>query len=211
MVSQEAITYKQKPVKIIKDQETLEVFHDENLMTVLSFLKKGPCSIGDLVSKFKAYDNEKSDKTIYRYLHKLIQVKLVAKAGKRVTSSGEDDIISETIYIRSAKAFITVNPIDDQACKGGEECPVWEAIRLLVGQFFDNKGDRKSFSELATKLDRDIDNLVIQMFENADEETLDKIVDLDWSGINHVMQFAGWLAISTKIDIPKELEKSYES
>ncbi len=211
MVSQEAITYKQKPVKIIKDQKTLKVFHDENLMIVLKFLKKGPCSIADLVSKFKQSNNEKSDKTIYRYLHKLIQVKLVAKAGKRVTSNEDDDIISETIYIRSAKAFITVNPIDDRDCKGGVECPVWEAIRLLVGQFFDNKGDKESFAKLATKLDRDIDNLVIQMFENADDETLDKIVDLDWSGINHVMQFAGWLAMSTKIDIPKELEKSYKS
>ncbi len=211
MVSQEAITYKQKPVKIIKDQETLKIFHDENLMQVLSYLKKGPSSIQDLVVKFKKHDNEKSDKTIYRYLHKLIEVKLVAKAGKRVTADKNDDIISETIYIRSAKAFITVNPIDDRDCSGGEECPVWEVIRLLVGQFYDKKGDGKSFSELATKLDRDIDNLVIQMFENADEETLDKIVELDWSGINHVMQFAGWMAISTKIDIPKELEKSYNS
>ena len=211
MVSQEAITYKQKPVKIIKDQKTLKVFHKENLMMVLKYLKKGPCSIQDLVTKFKEHDNEKSDKTIYRYLHKLIEVKLVAKAGKRVTADEDDEIFSETIYIRSAKAFITVNPIDDREGTGGEECPVWEAIRLLVGQFFDKKGDRKSFNDLATKLDRDIDNLVIKMFENADEETLDKIVELDWSGINHVMQFAGWLAISTKIDIPKELEKSYNA
>lgn len=210
MVSQEAITYKQKPVKIIKDQETLKIFHDENLMTVLKFLKKGPCSIQDLVDKFKKNDDEKSDKTIYRYLHKLIQVKLVAKAGKRVTSN-EDDIISETIYMRSAKAFITVYPMDERECKGGEECPVWEAIRSLIGPFFDGQGDKKSFSELASKLDRDIDNLIIEMFENADDETLDKIADLDWSGINHVMQFAGWLAINSKMDIRKELEKVFNS
>jgi len=211
MISQEVVTYKQKPVKIIKDQKTLKIFQDENLMIVLKFLKKGPKTIQDLVEDFKEYNDEKSDKTIYRYLHKLIQVKLVAKAGKRVTSKDEEDLVSETIYLRTAKAFITVNPIDDRECKGGAECPVWEATRLLVGQFFDSKGDKEGFAELASNLDRDIDNLVIQMFEKADEETLDKIADLDWAGINHVMQFSGWLAMATKKDLPKELEKVYKS
>ena len=210
MVSQEVVTYKQKPVKIIKDTKTLKVFHDENLMMVLKFLKKGPKSIQDLVENFKTYGDEKSDKTIYRYLHKLIQVKLVAKAGKRVTSVDEEDLMSETIYLRTAKAFITVSPIDDRECKGSEECPVWEATRLLVGQNFNNTGDKKAFAKFATDLDRKIDNLVIQMFESADEETLDKIADLDWSGINHVMQFSGWLALSTKKDLKTELEKIYE-
>ena len=209
MTSQEVITYKQKPVRIIRDEETLEYFKDENLMYVIKFLKDGPMSIQDLEKAFKRIGEEKSDKTIYRYLHKLIQGKLVAKAGKRVTSVKEDDLVSETIYLRTAKAFITVMPIDIRECKGGEECPVWEVTRLLLGQLLGSKGDKKKFADFATSIDRDKDDLVINLFENADEETLDKIADLDWQGINHVLQFAGWLAICTKKDILKELKECF--
>ena len=210
MVSQEVITYRQKPVKIIRDLDTLEFFRDENLMRVIKFLRNGPMSIQDLEKAFKEVGDEKSDKTIYRYLHKLIQAKLVAKAGKRVTSANEDDLISETIYLRTAKAFITITPIDLRECQGGPECAVWEVTRLLMGQLLGNTGDPDKFSKFASNLDKEKDELVIKLFENADDETLDKIADLDWSGINHVLQFAGWLAISNQIDIPADLRKCYE-
>ncbi|HUU78063.1 MAG TPA: hypothetical protein VMX55_06920 [candidate division Zixibacteria bacterium] len=210
MTSQEVITYRQKPVKIIRDNKTLEFFRDENLMYVIKFLKNGPMSIQDLENAFTNIGVEKSDKTIYRYLHKLIQAKLVAKAGKRVSSVKEDDLVSETIYLRTAKAFITVQPIDLRECKGSADCPVWEVTRILIGQLIGNSGDAEKFAEFASSVDREKDEIVIKLFESADEDTLDKIADLDWQGINHVLQFAGWLALSTKMDIGKELRKSYD-
>jgi len=210
LTSQEVITYRQKPVKIIRDNKTLEFFRDENLMYVIKFLKNGPMSIQDLENAFTNIGVEKSDKTIYRYLHKLIQAKLVAKAGKRVSSVKEDDLVSETIYLRTAKAFITVQPIDLRECKGSADCPVWEVTRILIGQLIGNSGDAEKFAEFASSVDREKDEIVIKLFESADEDTLDKIADLDWQGINHVLQFAGWLALSTKMDIGKELRKSYD-
>ncbi|NHJ05969.1 MAG: hypothetical protein EAX90_14170 [Candidatus Heimdallarchaeota archaeon] len=209
-MSQEVITYRQKPVKIIRDNKTLEFFRDENLMYVIKFLKNGPMSIQDLENAFTKIGVEKSDKTIYRYLHKLIQAKLVAKAGKRVSSIKEDDLISETIYLRTAKAFITVQPIDMRECKGGTDCPVWEVTRILIGQLIGNSGDAEKFAEFASSVDKEKDEIVIKLFESADEDTLDKIADLDWQGINHVLQFAGWLALSTRMDIGNELRKSYD-
>lgn len=210
MVSQEVITYKQKPVRIISDEKTLEYFKDENLMRVVKFLRNGPMSISDLEEAFKKIGDEKSDKTIYRYLHKLIKAKLVAKAGKRVTSVNENDLVSETIYLRTAKAFITVTPIDIRECKGDSSCPVWDVTRLLVGQLLGKEADPAKFAEFASKIDQEKDKLVIELFKDADEETLDKVAALDWSGINHVLQFAGWLAYSTQKDIPGTLHELYD-
>lgn len=210
MVSQEVITYKQVPVKMISDIETLELFQDENLMYVVKFLRNGPMSISDLEKAFKDIGEEKSDKTIYRYLHKLIKAKLVAKAGKRVSSLKEDDLISETIYLRTAKAFITVNPVDTRECTDGPECPVWEVSRLLIGQIYGKEGDPKKFSKVVNEFDRIKDEMVINLFKKADEETLDKIAALDWGGINHILQFVGWLALSTKKDIGADIRSCFE-
>lgn len=207
MTSQEVITYRQKPVKIIRDNKTLEYFKDENLMYVIKFLKNGPMSIQDLEKAFANTGDEKSDKTIYRYLHKLIQAKIVAKAGKRVTSTDEENLASETLYTRTARAFITVMPVDESRdCGLGSECPVWEASRLLLSQIYGNEGDKVKFAEFANWLDKEKDKIAIDLFENADEETLEKVANLDWEGINYVLQFVGWFAIISKQDIKSKLK-----
>jgi len=210
MESQDVITFRQIPVKIINDEKTLEFFKDPNLKLVVSFLKKGPMTINDLERLFKNKGNEKSDKSIYRYLHKLIQAKIVAKAGKRVTSTDEDNLASETLYTRSAKAFITVQPVDESRdCGLGSECPVWEASRLLLSQIYGNDGDKVKFAEFANWLDKEKDKIAIDLFENADEETLEKVANLDWEGINYVLQFVGWFAITNKVDIKSKLKGIY--
>ncbi|MHA1367125.1 MAG: hypothetical protein ACTSP5_12045 [Candidatus Heimdallarchaeota archaeon] len=196
MESQDVITFRQIPVKIINDVKTLEYFKDPNLRLVVAFLKKGPMTITDLERLFKDKGNEKSDKSIYRYLHKLIQAKIVAKAGKRVTSTDENNLASETLYTRSAKAFITVQPVDESRdCGLGSECPVWEASRLLLSQIFGK--------------DKEKDKIAIDLFENADEETLEKVANLDWEGINYVLQFVGWFAMVSKVDVRSKLKDIY--
>ena len=163
-------------------------------------------SLAVLPKSFKRIDEEKSDKSIYRYLSKLIDVKLVAKAGKRITSKNSEELISETIYIRTAIAFITVAPIDKHVnAKEGDACHVWIASKNLLEDFFGKKADTKEFLNFATKLDKQKDELVIKLFENANEKTLEKIADLNYSDVNFVLQFVGWLATSTKMDLEKEL------
>jgi hypothetical protein len=210
MESQDVITFRQIPVKIINDADTLEFFKDPNLKLVVAFLKRGPMTITDLEKLFKDKGNEKSDKSIYRYLHKLIQAKVVAKAGKRVTSTDEENLASETLYTRTAKAFITVMPVDESRdCGLGSECPVWEASRLLLSQIFGNEGDKKKFAEFANWLDKEKDKIAIDLFENADEEILEKVANLDWEGINYVLQFVGWFAIISQQDIKSKLNEIF--
>ncbi|MHA1306417.1 MAG: hypothetical protein ACTSO7_03280 [Candidatus Heimdallarchaeota archaeon] len=210
MESQDVITFRQIPVKIINDEKTLEFFMDPNLKLVVSFLKKGPMTITDLERLFKDKGNEKSDKSIYRYLHKLIQAKIVAKAGKRVTSTDEENLSSETLYTRTAKAFITVQPVDESRdCGLGAECPVWEASRLLLSQLYGTDGDKVEFAKFANWLDKEKDKIAIELFENADEETLEKVANLDWQGINYVLQFVGWFAIVSKENVKSKLKEIF--
>lgn len=209
--SKDVITFKQKPVLIIRDEETLEVFSDENLSLVLKFLIKGPLSIEDLEKNFKRYGEEKSDKSIYRYLNKLIEKKLVAKAGKRITSKNADDLTSETIYSRTAIAFITVAPVDKHVdAKEGEYGEVWIATKLLLEEFFGKKADSNEFLEFATKLDEEKDDLVIKLFENASDETLERVAKLNYMGVNFVLQFVGWLASISQSDLRTEITSLFK-
>jgi hypothetical protein len=206
--SEDVILYDQDPVKFIRDKETLDVFKDENLKYVLKFLQKGPMSIADLEDAFANLGKkfERSDKSIYRYLKELINKKLVVKGGKRVKKDA-DEMKTETIFMRTAIAFITVTPIDDRDCKGDELCPVWEGVRLLLEEQHKKKIDAKKFAVFANKIDQKMDDLVIEIFENANKETLKNIAKLDYMGVNYVLQFTGWLALLSKIDVLEEIKK----
>jgi hypothetical protein len=212
MEKQDVITFKQQPVKFIRDKPTLEIFKKEHYKYVLKFLQKGPMTITDLIDAFEKLgkDFEKSDKSIYRYLKDLIKAKLVAKAGKRIIQNSSSEITTETIFIRTAIAFITVTPIDDRECEGDELCPVWESTRIILEEYFGKKTDPKKFSAYMSKIDRNIDDLVIKIFESADEKNLEKIAKLDYMGVNFVLQFVGWLAIVNQENISEKINELFK-
>jgi hypothetical protein len=207
--TQNVVTFKQKPVIIIRDKETLELFKDENLVYVLKFLRKEPMTITDLVNAFKKIGVEKSDKSVYRYLHRLIKFKLAAKAGKRITSKTSESLTSETIYTRSAIAFITVIPVEDRIAKKEHASPLWDASRSLLNEHFDRTAKEKDFVKFANELDETRDQLLIDIFENASDETLEKVAQLDYNGINFLLQVVGWLALIPKRNLAKELDNLF--
>jgi hypothetical protein len=209
MESQDIITYKQAIVKVVDNEKTVDILKDSNLWPVLKFLQMGPMTINDLVETFSKKGDKKSDKTIYRYLHTLVKAKLVAKAGKRITSITADELISETIYMRTAKAFIfpeALKHTPENYAKGF--CPVFDASRFLLKPLIENKKlDSDCYQKFLFKFDRERDNLLVELFNNADDETIKKINDLDWKMLEIFLNYASWIAISTKVNIKKELEK----
>jgi len=207
--TQNVVTFKQKPVIIIRDKETLELFKDENLVYVLKFLRKEPMSIDDLVAAFQKIGIEKSDKSVYRYLHKLIKAKLAAKAGKRITSKTSDSLTSETIYTRSAIAFITVIPVEDRIAKKEKASPLWDAARFLLNEHFGKTAKERNFVDFANEIDDARDQLLIDIFETASEETLEKVALLDYNGINFLLQVVGWLALIPKRNLAEELDEIF--
>ncbi|MCE7745859.1 MAG: hypothetical protein GPJ52_12070 [Candidatus Heimdallarchaeota archaeon] len=209
MESQDVITYTQKIVKVIDDEKTTKVIQDENLFPVLKYLQKGPMTIMDLVSIFKKSGEEKSDKTIYRYLHTLIKAKLVAKAGKRIISITEDELKSETLYMRTAKAFIFPEALkhDPNISEKGF-CPVFDAVRFLLKPVFDGKTlDSDCLQKFLFKIDQNRDDLLVELFTNIEDSTIREINELNWRELEYCLNYTSWAALAAKVDLKKELAK----
>ena len=206
MLKQQAITYKQKAILILNDEQSL-CFNDTNLAWLLKFLAKGPLTISDLENVFKKHGKEKSEKTLYRYLSKLLKVGLVAKAGKRITSVDEGMLISETIYSRVAKVFISKKP---KKFAEGEIRPEFEVAKMILSSIFDKKGGCGiCFTEIANRFDIEKHTLFVELLEHADPEALEQFAELDWKGINTVKEFVGWIALCLKYDIPDVINGCY--
>lgn len=206
MASQDVITFKQEKMIFIKDEKQKKLFEDENLRLVLKFLRKGPMTISDLISTFKKHGEKKSDKSIYRYLQQLIKAKLIAKAGKRISIRNDNDLASETLFMRTAKAFIIKQPLSEMESKS----PFFEALFLFLKQLYGNKtGNLNKFKELIRKIDEDRDQFTFDLFINANKETNDKINDLEGSDIFYSLDYAAWLAIMLNYDLKKELDNLF--
>ena len=91
---------------------------DDNVVFLRTLLRqKGPMTVRDIVEEYKADNNQKSDKTIYRYLGRLTEAGIVTKVGKRVFIDEENNIRTETLYGNSAYLFLTAADIHPYSAK----------------------------------------------------------------------------------------------
>jgi len=207
-MSQDVITYKQKTVMALSEEQVNLLFSDENLSYIIKFLRSGPRTVKELEKDFTKKGVKKSDKSIYRYLKNLIEVGMVAKAGKKITSKGAGELQSETIYIRTARMFLTenlrkkMNSLDEKAV----ELFYDTIFSLLAGKFKDKMKSDKGVDKLINTLETKKFELVNDVLGNADEETLGKVNKLDWGLLDYLMEYIGWLALSIEFDVGKEIE-----
>ncbi|NHJ48648.1 MAG: hypothetical protein FK733_12760 [Asgard group archaeon] len=208
-MNQNIITYKQR-VAVVPDENALQkMYSDENLMLIIEALRKGPMTIDELVKEFEDKGQKKSDKSVYRYLKELIELKIVARAGKRIKSIDEKDLQSETIYIRTAKIFLTGN-LKHKAEKLGKEKidQLFDVLKsLLMERYSDKITSKKALHDLLIRFDEKKEKLLIELLENANKETLKKISVVDWGLIVDMVEYAGWLALLLEQDLEKELKK----
>ncbi|UCG04165.1 MAG: ArsR family transcriptional regulator [Candidatus Heimdallarchaeota archaeon] len=208
---QDAITYSQPLLKEVTDDEIIQLFKEKNLSHVIEFLRthKGPMTVTDLEEAFKNVGEEKSDKSIYRYLKKLEEAGLVIQAGKRVFPS-EKKIKTQTLYIRSAKVFYIVKPEEEEACP--EELKMIEAIGISIGKHMNLKLSSldclekflKRFKTQYSSYPRDI-------IKNAEEEITELLEDLDFEYSKSLIETISLLALlNDKIEWQKDLIKCFE-
>ncbi|NHJ05968.1 MAG: hypothetical protein EAX90_14165 [Candidatus Heimdallarchaeota archaeon] len=211
MKSQDLITYKTKITQVLSEIETIKVLSDDNIDCLLRYFRKGPMTIGELVKEFKKEGQIKSESTVYRYVQKMIQNKMVAKAGKRITSINEEEIRSETLYSRTAKIFLItdklgisddIDELDKKSCK---------ITRLLLEHYFkDRKSTDKNFLEF-------LNNLMVIRYENlskliesTDESILELFNDLEFTTIQAIMETVSWLSIIDKPEFREEFNKAFK-
>lgn len=107
MTHQDIITNQQKLVKVLSDTSIENVLDDDNHRFLLHFLVKQPLTVEEIKFEFQKSGNDKSDKTVYRYLKKLKRAGLVIEAGKRIFTDSNNQIKTQTLFARVAKIIFT--------------------------------------------------------------------------------------------------------
>ena len=213
--AQDALTQKQAFVLEITDDGALELFHDENLMYVLTLLRSTIyMTFKELEEAFRSEGKEKSNKTIYRYLKRLEEGQLVVQAGKRVWSDEKKKIRTETLYMRTAKIFF---PKKGKTLEESKEDPnesdYFKALEVLLSKRLKMKiKPGSNLKSVVWKLKSSLAEFGTESIKNADENSAALISSLDWESINSLLEIVGMLALLTEeeTDWKKEILSCFD-
>ncbi|MFX0016942.1 MAG: winged-helix domain-containing protein [Promethearchaeota archaeon] len=207
----DAITYSQPLMKEISDDNAKKALLDSNLSQILLILRDSnrPMTVDELEESLKAIDQEKSSKTIYRYLKKLEDVELVVQAGKRVYSEDMKKIRTKTLYMRAAKLFF---PISTSYEVKRQKKEIFDVIGELIEKTCDKK--LKS-SEMLNDFIADLfireSELVRKVLKNTDEKQAEIIANWDMKQRQTAIAIIGRLVLSQdEIDWDKRFEDCFE-
>ncbi len=202
---QDVITYNQRVTKRIKDKEVSKYFYDKDYGLLLTFLRTGPKTIKEIEEAYAAEGNEKSDKTLYRYIRTLEEVGLAVEAGKRIFTDEDNRNKSVSIFMRTANVFF--DDTEDKVKTKASKRKIYQAYKLLLDQVDENKSFTKECIEnIMGKLTQG-EELAIEFIQNSDEKVFDLLQGQDFTEINQFIQNIAWLIMIYKNDI-KEILKS---
>ncbi len=206
MDHQDVITFKPKPIKHIFTITEDNWFSDKNLLFLRNTLnQKGPMSVKDILTEFKESKevDEKSDKTIYRYLGKLKDAGIVIQVGKRIFMDEENNIRTETLFGVTAKFFligVENSPFHDLESTEAKKARgiITEFVgHVLSNQFKSKKSNTECLEEVLIELVTDSSKVLVENFETSSIEAIEKLIasDIGPSAGNYVMDFINWLGI----------------
>ncbi len=207
----DAITYSQPLMKEITDKDTIKLFKDKNLSSVIEFLRthKGPMTVTELEAAFKDIGKKKSDKTIYRYLKDLEEEDLVIQAGKRVYTTDKKKLKTQTLYMRTAKIFFPIVSFEEKLSEEEQqqEEKMIEAIGISIGKYMNVKlKSTDCLKEFLKKFSCEGASLPRIILQNAQDEITDLLTGLDWKFIESTVKTINLLTILTdKTGWQKEL------
>lgn len=213
MTTQDLITFKPKISQLITDLETVEMLREENIDCLLRYFRKGAMTIRELTDEFKKEGQIKSESSVYRYVQKMIQAKVAAKAGKRITSINEEEIRSETLYSRTARVFLIVDTFENiDKILGETSEQILQLIRKLLQLNYENKTiNTKNFEKLLNQLIVLRFGTLSDLLDKADESTLELFNNLEFTTIQNILELVGWLSIIEKSEFQKLFNESFNS
>ncbi|MGC9779900.1 MAG: winged helix-turn-helix transcriptional regulator [Candidatus Heimdallarchaeota archaeon] len=211
MSQRDIITNQQKIVQFFSSDDIKDTLADENHRQVLHFLFKGPLTVEELEVAFKKSGNDKSDKSIYRYLSKLKKTGLVIEAGKRFLSDTENQIKTQTLFSRVSKIIFAplgvFGPEEELRSKS------LEIVNLIFQERmnFKNSADKACLKEKIEGVYTQKNNTIAQFFEgNNNEKLLSLIQELDIHELYPILDFAGWvLLFEEHPEVLKEFVKCF--
>ena len=197
MTFRDIITNKQKIVQVFIEADVEELLSDNNHRSLLHFLFKGPLTVEELEIAFEDSGNEKSDKTIYRYLNKLKKAGLVIEAGKRIFSDQDNQIKTKTLFSRVAKIIFT--PISRFAGDKNLEQRALEVTNILLKERlgFKELADSKCLLNNLNEIMEIKKQTISNIFDNIDNPELLKMVEeFDIHELYPILDYLGWILLS---------------
>jgi predicted DNA-binding transcriptional regulator YafY len=198
-------------MKEISDDNAKKAFLDPNLSQILLILRDSnkPMTVDELEESFKAIDQEKSSKTIYRYLKKLEDAELVVQAGKRVFSRDMKKIRTKTLYMRAAKLFF---PIKTPYEVKRQKKEIVDVIGELIGKASTRKlKSPEKLNDFIADLFIRESELVRKILKNTDEKQANAIANWDIKQRQSAIAIIGRLVLyQDEIDWNKKFEECFE-
>ena len=205
MKFRDAITpgYAPKAMKHIPTARNEIILADSNHLFLRRILNnKGPLTISNILEEFRKDKNEKSVKTIYRYLGKLIDKDIVTKCGKRVYENNK----SETLYGITAKFFligVETNPftdIEDEDMIKLRKILVDFICDVLQNNFEGKEIDVECFEKKLMEWYVISNSELIKNIETATEEAINKVMTTEMSPDSgkFLMDVVFWLGLIIK-------------
>jgi len=211
---QDAITYKQPFRKEITEDKH-KIFEDKILFLVLDFLRANnkPMTVEDLESSFKQLGEEKSKKSIYRYLKRLEDEDLVVQAGKRVYPH-KNKLKTQTLYMRTARIFFPIGKSTSDCIEENtkQKDKMIELIGFLLSKKIGKKmNSNQCLKEFILEIRKLQNDLTIKLIDDTDEEIAEKLKMLDWKHTQYLLDNIGLLALfCEEKDWYKELSACFE-
>ncbi len=176
---QDFITYEEKAIVLLADQQAWEIMDDSRYSPILVALRKGPLTVRDLEVEYNKLvlkniealslqpkdtkelieKTKRKGKTLYKYLTILENAGLVVQAGKRIKMG---QTASETLYGRTAKLFF-------YSVRGREKFKALDLKKVMpiLSKILSLETDGKELSEEC--LEKFVEDIILTIKDNQEE------------------------------------------
>ncbi|MCE7742839.1 MAG: hypothetical protein GOP50_10330 [Candidatus Heimdallarchaeota archaeon] len=189
-----ASTFTEEEKKSLREKKTLS---DSDVKLVI-----------DRIKEYKLSKEQKSEKTIYRYVKDLTQAELIVAAGQRVVIG---KTATETLYTRKAKIFILRQHSDDTwKC---EECKstLGKVGKMIALSLQIKQPKVECLAKLMSTIDMYHEDEQIRLFEQYDDEIKEIIKDCSFKETNHLLATFRTIYMLLKADEFKdEMKECFE-
>lgn len=191
--SRDFVEFQPKMIMVIEEEKIAKLVIDDLYFPILQVLRKGPMTVKEIEEEYNSIaSQQKSDKTIYRYLKTLQQANLVTAAGQRVVMG---KTATETLFSRTAYAFYLRNEFQDFWYTAEGKLVTTALGNALETLIPGKKMNVDKFQSFLGKFSGDRIDRLNDILEKADVSILQGISGLDWQRFTLFYNLASIFAV----------------
>ncbi len=184
--TQRIISYQPKFIEFIDDPKKYLVFNDDILYPILKILIKEPLTVREIHRKYNELTgSNKSNKTIYRYIKKLVNIGLIKPSGKLIIKG---KTASETLFGRNARIFFIENK--EEFYDIARFQLILETIIIFLKPIFPNINlKQECLKKIIKKIDAEKISILKNLTNNPSKKVIELLQYLELDEINFVFEY----------------------